>query len=84
MHDTATLILAIIGSVITWTGSVIALVLWLVGKFRHLEKAIYKESQKHKTSLTNLTTRVQRLEIKLFGFTPVTFDLPHETDPAES
>lgn len=70
-HDE--LIVAIIGLVITWTGSVIALVVWLTGKFRYLEKAIYREMDKHRREddhqFNAHTTRIQRLEIKAFGFT---------------
>lgn len=74
MQDTATLVLAIIGAVITWTASVISLVVWLTGKFRYLEKTIYREMDKHRREDDNQFrsqgTRIQRLEIKIFGYTP--------------
>lgn len=74
MHDTATLALAIWAAILTWTISVISGSVWLNSKFRHMEKALYRESEKHSVALTKLATRVQRLELKLFGFTPVVFE----------
>lgn len=75
MHDTASLILAIIGAVITWTASVISLVVWLTGKFRYLEKTIYVEMDKHRNEddeqFEELRSRTMRLEIKAFGYSPV-------------
>lgn len=73
MHDTATLILAIIGALILWTTSVISLVGWLLGRFRSIEKIIYVEMEKSRRANTErfeeLITRVYRLELKAFGFT---------------
>lgn len=73
MHETATLVLGIIGALLTWTASVISLIIWLTGKFRSLEKLIYRELQKHQEEDTrqfhDLGTKVQRLELRLFGFT---------------
>lgn len=73
MNESATLIVAIIGLIITWTGSVIFLVLWLTGKFRSLEKALYREMDKHRREddrqFGNHAVKIQRLEIKVFGFT---------------
>lgn len=85
MNENATLIVAIIGLIITYTGSVIFLVLWLTGKFRFLEKALYREMDKHRREddvmFARHTGKIQRLEIKLFGFTgpaadPVLDDRP--------
>lgn len=73
MSDHASLILAIIGSVLTYTVSIIALVNWLNGKFREVEKLIYRETQKHRREnddeLEDHAIRIQRLELKAFGFT---------------
>lgn len=73
MHDTATLILAIVGALILWTTSVISLVAWLLGKFRSVETKVYIEAEKSRRDNTNkfeeLITRVYRLELKAFGFT---------------
>ncbi len=46
MSDTVSLILAILGALITWTGSVATLTYWLSAKFRNLEKLIYVEQNK--------------------------------------
>lgn len=73
MHDQATLVLAIIGSVTTWTASIIWLMIWLTGKFRNLEKAFYREMDKHRrednAQFRDHGTKIMRLEIKAFGFT---------------
>lgn len=89
MHDTATLTLAIIGALMTWTGSVIALVMWLTGKFRSLERTIYHEMDKHRREddrqFGSQGTRIQRLEIRAFGFTgPVALPEPSDRQPENS
>lgn len=47
MHDTATLVLAIISIVIVYTTTVVSLFLWLTSKFRSVETLIFKELGKH-------------------------------------
>lgn len=83
MYDTSMLILAIVGSVLTWTGSIIALVIWLTGKFRELEKLVYREGDKHRREddirFRLHGTKIQRLELKAFGFTGPT-ELVEPTD----
>lgn len=73
MNEQVMLVLAIGGAVITWTASVISLVVWLTGKFRSLEKVIYREMDKHRREDDDQFkiqgTKIQRLEIKAFGFT---------------
>lgn len=73
MHDTATLILAIIGAVLTWTASILALAVWLTGKFRDLEKTIYREDAKHRermdSELRDHRDRIQILELTALGVT---------------
>lgn len=68
MTEVPQLILAIIGAVVVWTTSIIGGMIWLTGKFRHLEKTIYREAAKHSVTLYAHNTRIQRLEIKAFGF----------------
>lgn len=67
------LAMAIVGFMLTWTVSIISLVMWLTGKFRDLEKIIYREMDKHRTEddrqFRAIGTRVQRLELRAFGFT---------------
>lgn len=46
MNETVSLTLAIGGALLTWTGTVVTLTLWLAGKFRHLEALIYREQNK--------------------------------------
>lgn len=73
MNEVAQLVLAIIGSIIVWTTSIVGGVIWLTGKFRALEKIIYREMDKHRKEddvhFYAHGTRLQRLEIKAFGFT---------------
>lgn len=68
-----TFLLSIIGMVGVYTASVVGGVVWLNGKFRSLEKTIYKELEKHAGRndrlFGQLSTRILRLEIKAFGFT---------------
>ncbi len=73
MTEVANLVLAILGAVLVWTTSVIGGMIWLNGKFRNIEKAIYRESEKlrreYDGKFNGHNTRIQRLEIKAFGFT---------------
>lgn len=72
VQDTSTL-LAIAGAVLTWTTSVIILAGWLHAKFRFLESTIYREMEKRRALVDRefriIETKMQRLEIKAFGFT---------------
>lgn len=72
MQDNATLILAIIGAVIIWTSSVVALVAWLHIKFDYLKSTIYREMDKHRreddANFREHRARLYRLELKEFGF----------------
>ena len=68
-----TLLLSIWSAILIWTCSVTGSVIWLTGKFRHVENLIYKELERHRehndAQFNNLGTRVQRLELHAFGFT---------------
>lgn len=66
---TTELVLAAIGFLFTWTCTVVTMMIWLSGKFRGLEIAIYKEAAKSHSEIDRLKSRVQRLEIKIFGYT---------------
>lgn len=72
-NDTVTILLAIAGALGAWTVSVIAAAFWLAGKFRELEKTIYREMEKHRQEddrqFSDLRRRTQRLELNAFGFT---------------
>ena len=73
MSEQAMLLIAIVGAIITWTGSVVSLVVWLTGRFRSIEKVIYHEMDKHRREddrqFNEHATKIQRLELKAFGFT---------------
>lgn len=73
MHDTATLIITIIGAIIVYTTSVVAMVSWLNTKFRTLEQTMYKEFDKRREANDRkfgyVLTKIQRLNLKIFGFT---------------
>lgn len=73
MTETTTLIIAILGALILWTSSVVSLVLWLTNKFRGLERLFYSKMDEHRRDddrqFTKHNIRIQRLEIKNFGFT---------------
>ncbi len=73
MNDAAMLVLAIIGFMLTWTTSIVCLVVWLTTKFRDLEKVMYREMDKHRIEddrqFRIQGTKIQRLELKAFGFT---------------
>lgn len=81
------LMVIIIGALITWTGSVISLVIWLTSKFRYLEQTIYREMDKHRREddkqFDDHGRKIQRLELRAFGFSgPVAVEprvFPEET-----
>lgn len=64
--------------VVTYTGSVIGMSLWLANKFRSLEGLIYKELGRVRrltdVRLEALGLRLQRLELRVFGFTSAPAD----------
>ncbi len=73
MHDTTTLVLTIIGALLTWTITMVSLASWLSGKFRDLERLVYREMDKHRREddrqFHRHGVKIQRLELKTFGFT---------------
>jgi hypothetical protein len=73
MTELAQLILAIFSALLVWTVTVVSAMLWLSAKFRQLEQTIYREIEKRRRELdpliSDLYTRTQRLEFKVFGFT---------------
>lgn len=73
------LLFGIIGGVFTWTLSVVAAMIWLNGKFRHVEKTIYQQldrlKREYDVKLNSHSIKIMRLEIKAFGFTMP--ELPH-------
>lgn len=74
-NDPATLIVAILALVITYTASVVSLVLWLAGKFRALEATFYRELGKHRDEdnerFQEQHDRLYKVELKMFGHTKV-------------
>lgn len=75
MESQATLIVAIVGVVLTYTISVVSLVLWLTGKFRAMEATFYRELGKHRDEDTQRFfeqgNRIYRLELTAFGATKI-------------
>lgn len=73
MNESISLGLAIFGAVLIWTTSVIGGMVWLNAKFRSHESILYRELAKLRRELAAMNysynTRIQRLEIKAFGFT---------------
>lgn len=67
------IVIAIASFAMVWTSSIIAGVIWLESRFRRVEGIFYKELDSHKTEVdekfANHSQRVQRLELKAFGFT---------------
>lgn len=73
MYDTATLVLSILGFALIWTTSIIGGVVWLSAKFRIIERAIYREDERHRAKndaeFEEQRLRIHRLELRVFGFT---------------
>lgn len=80
MNDVAMLVLAIIGGVITYTAGVVAICMYISAGFRKLEKTFYREMDKHRAEDDRQfdfhKRQIQRLELKVFGFTPVVWEGP--------
>ena len=73
MPNSVTVAMTIIGALGTWTATVAALVYWLSNKFASLEKCMLGQmteyAQKNAEQFHHIAIRVQRLELKEFGFT---------------
>lgn len=67
------LIIAIASFAILWTTSAVLVVVWLESRFRRVESTIYREMAKHiaedEDRFGDYGLRVQKLELKNFGFT---------------
>lgn len=74
-NESATLTIAIVGIVITYTASIVSLVLWLAGKFRSLEKMFYQELSAHREEdnerFKEQHDRLYKVELNVFGFTKI-------------
>ncbi len=59
--------------VVVYTSSIIGLVMWLSNKFRAVERIFYRELSGYKArsdhNFLAYGLRIQRLELKAFGFT---------------
>lgn len=73
MESQASIVVAIVGLVIVYTGSIISLVLWLASKFASLERTIYSEMEKHRKEddrrFEHQSQRLQVLELRALGYT---------------
>jgi hypothetical protein len=68
-NESAMLIIAICGALLTWTVSVVSLVVWLTGKFRSLEVMMYSEMNKRDQRAQMLHDRLMVLELRVMGVT---------------
>lgn len=86
--EPGTLVITLITGFFTWTATVVALTLWLHGKFRSLEVAFYRGLGRHRKEIDRVLNehsgRIQRLEILVTGSTLARFvDLSPENDDEE-
>lgn len=76
--DAAMLILAVATFLLTWTGTTIAVMLYLTGRFRRMEATFNSSFNAHRRHVDQMfhlhDTRTQRLELKIFGFSPIEGD----------
>lgn len=83
--ETVTVVLSILGAIGAWTITVAGLVLWLANRFRSVESLIHvemaklrKEVKKEITQVehrvTHLERQTHRLQLKVFGFAPMSMD----------
>lgn len=67
------LVISAIVGFLTYTASLIGLMLWLTGKFRSVEVLIYKEmsglKDEHRDAVGDVRDRVYKLEVAVFGVT---------------
>ena len=86
MTETVSLILAVIGTLLTWTCTVATLTFWLSTKFRHLERLIYIEQskldQKYMALFQEHNDRLMVLEIKREGGTAGDTPMHRSTKPS--
>ena len=54
---------------LTWTASVVSLVIWLTSKFRSLEILMYSEMKKRDQRAAMFHDRLMILELKVLGVT---------------
>lgn len=74
--ETATFVITVIGAVLVWTTSVIGGVLWLNMKFGKIEKLVFREIHKVDVENQSQNMRIQRLELRTFGFIEVGGEKP--------
>lgn len=76
VNETVSLTLAILGALLTWTGTIVTLTMWLAGRFRHLEALIYREQKKLDDKYLALFAehrdRLTVLELQVTGVSSVT------------
>lgn len=83
-------VVAIASFLVIYGATVASLVTWLSNKFRHLERTFYRELSAHNKHYEGIVAahglRIQRLELKAFGFTEAPSTLPPITPlpPSES
>lgn len=81
--------------VVTYTASIVGMILWLSNKFRQLERLIFKEigwlrkdameaRRMYEKRLEGIGLRLQRVELRVFGFTKSPADEPPYTHDIQS
>ena len=74
-NEALNIIIAIAGLGFTIVCTAVASGFWFAWQFRRLEKVFYREMDKHRdeddTMFKAHDLKIQRLELKTFGFTPV-------------
>lgn len=64
-----TIVSAVVGGLIVWTTTVVALTMWLSRRFRALESLIYRKINEIEKHYYRLHTRLYRIELRVFGST---------------
>lgn len=82
MNESVSLTVVILGALLTWTGTVVTLTLWLAGRFRALEILIYREQNKLDSKYMALFKehgdRLIILELQVTGVSSVGDSHPHK------
>lgn len=82
-REEATFIILILGGIGSWTTVVVVCTLWISSQLRKLEKVIYKETDRIEAIVGRTSRRVDRLELKVFGFSQPDTILPPRLEDSE-
>jgi len=82
-REEATFIILILGGIGSWTTVIVVCTLWISSQLRKLEKVIYKETDRIEQIVGRVSRRVDRLELKIFGFAQPDTILPPRLEDTE-